>query len=108
MNKLSRSDSLYGPLIVKFCVVGIGLKLVIISDGMQQMWSPRGRLFPQGRLRRTHFEVLGLAIAIEGQVLHLGLEASSPQKLTCPRLRDSTILCSAEILLENATNFVEN
>ena len=33
---------------------------------------------------RTHFEVLGL----EGQVL--GLEASSPQKLPCPRLEDST------------------
>ena len=29
---------------------------------------------------RTHFEVLGL-----------GLEASSPQKLACPRLEDSTI-----------------
>ena len=29
---------------------------------------------------RTHFEVLGL-----------GLEASSPRKLACPRLEDSTI-----------------
>ena len=36
---------------------------------------------------RTHFEVLGL----EGQVLGLGLEASSPRKLACPRLKDSTI-----------------
>ena len=36
---------------------------------------------------RTHFEVLGL----EGQVLGLGLEASSPRKLACPRLEDSTI-----------------
>ena len=35
---------------------------------------------------RTHFKVLGL----EGQVL--GLEASSPRKLACPRLEDSTIL----------------
>ena len=34
---------------------------------------------------RTHFEVLGLGL--EGQVL--GLEASSPQKLLCPRLEDS-------------------
>ena len=33
---------------------------------------------------RTHFEVLDL----EGQVL--GLKASSPQKLPCPRLEDST------------------
>ena len=36
---------------------------------------------------KTHFEVLGL----EGQVLGLGLEASSPRKLPCPRLEDSTI-----------------
>ena len=36
---------------------------------------------------RTHFEVLGL----EGQVLGLGLEASSPRKLACPRLEDSAI-----------------
>ena len=38
---------------------------------------------------RTHFEVLGLGL--EGQVLGLGLEASSPRKLACPRLEDSTI-----------------
>ena len=37
---------------------------------------------------RTHFEVLGLSL--EGQVLSLGLEASSPRKLACPRLEDST------------------
>ena len=36
---------------------------------------------------RTHFEVLGL----EGQVLGFGLEASSPRKLACPLLEDSTI-----------------
>ena len=38
---------------------------------------------------RTHFEVLGLGL--EGQVLGLGLETLSPQKLPCPRLEDSTI-----------------
>ena len=38
---------------------------------------------------RTHFEVLGLGL--EGQVLGLGLETSSPRKLACPRLEDSTI-----------------
>ena len=37
---------------------------------------------------RTHFEVLGLGL--EGQVLGLGLEASRPRKLPCPRLEDST------------------
>ena len=37
---------------------------------------------------RTYFEVLGLGL--EGQVLGLGLEASSPRKLACPRLEDST------------------
>ena len=43
---------------------------------------------------RTHFEVLGLGLGLEGQVLGLGLglEASSPRKLPCPRLEDSTIL----------------
>ena len=42
---------------------------------------------------RTHFEVLGLGLGLEGQVLGLGLglEASSPRKLVCPRLEDSTI-----------------
>ena len=38
---------------------------------------------------RTHFEVLNLGL--EGQVFGLGLEASSPRKLPCPRLKDSTI-----------------
>ena len=38
---------------------------------------------------RTHLEVLGLGL--EGQVLGLGLEASSPRKLACPRLEDSAI-----------------
>ena len=55
---------------------------------------------------RTHFEVLGLIL--EGQVLGLGLEASSPQKLPCPRLEDSTVFCTVEILLENARNLAEN
>ena len=55
---------------------------------------------------RTHFEVLGLGL--EGQVLGLGLEASSPRKLPCPRLEDSTIFCSVESLLENARNLAEN
>ena len=36
---------------------------------------------------RTHFEVIGLGL--EGQVL--GLEASSPRKLACPRVEDSSI-----------------
>ena len=51
---------------------------------------------------RLHFEVLGL----EGQVL--GLEASSPRKLLCPRLEDSIIFWTVEILLENAWNLAEN
>ena len=36
---------------------------------------------------RTHFKVLGL-----------GLEASSPRKLACPRLEDSTIFWNVKIL----------
>ena len=43
---------------------------------------------------RTDFEVLGL----EGQVLGLGLEASSPRKLACPRLEDSTNFWNVKIL----------
>ena len=43
---------------------------------------------------RTDFEGLGL----EGQVLGLGLEASSPRKLACPRLEDSTIFWNVKIL----------
>ena len=35
---------------------------------------------PEGESSRTHFEVLGL-----------GLKASSPRKLACPRLEDSTM-----------------
>ena len=47
---------------------------------------------------RTDFEVLGLGL--EGQVLGLGLglEASSPRKLACPRLEDSTIFWKVKIL----------
>ena len=47
---------------------------------------------------RTHFEVLGLSLGLEGQVLGLGLEASSPRKLACPRLEDSTIFWIVKIL----------
>ena len=43
---------------------------------------------------RTDFEVLGLGL--EGQVL--GLKASSPWKLACPRLEDSTIFWMVKIL----------
>ena len=43
---------------------------------------------------RTHFEVLGLGL--EGQVL--GLEATSPRKLACPWLEDSTIFGIVKIL----------
>ena len=45
---------------------------------------------------RTHFEVLGLGL--EGQVLGFGLEASSPRKLACPRLGNSTIFWNVKIL----------
>ena len=44
---------------------------------------------------RTHFQVLGL-------------EALGPRKLPCPRLEDSTIFLTVEILLENTRNLAEN
>ena len=52
------------------------------------------------------FEVLDLGL--KGQVLGLGLEASSPRKWPCPRLEDSTIFRTVEISLENARNLAEN
>ena len=45
---------------------------------------------------RTHFEVLGL-----------GLEASSPRKLACPRLEDSTIFWIVKILWSAWKIFLE-
>ena len=42
----------------------------------------------------------------QGQLL--GLEASSPRKLPCLRLKNSTIFWTVEILLENAKNCAEN
>ena len=50
---------------------------------------------------KTDFEVLGLGL--EGQVL--GLEASSPRKLACPRLEDSTIFWIVKILWSAWKNF---
>ena len=51
-------------------------------------------LFTEVESSRTHFEVLGL----EGQVLGLDLEVSSPRKLACPRLEDSSIFWIVKIL----------
>ena len=67
-----------------------------------QRWSPRGRPWPRGRPRVHIFK--SLALASNPQVLGLGLEPSSPQKLPCPRLEDSTIFCS----VENAKHLAEN
>ena len=50
-----------------------------------QRWSPRGRPWPRGHILKS------LALASKPQVLGLGLEASSPQKLPCPQLEDSNI-----------------
>ena len=63
-------------------------------------------LLPEVESSRTHFEVLGLGL--EDQVLGPGLKASSPRKLPCPRLEDSTIFWTVEISLEKARNLAEN
>ena len=47
---------------------------------------------------RTHFEGFGLGLGLESQILGLGLEASSPRKLACPRLEDNTIFLLVKIL----------
>ena len=49
-----------------------------------------------------------LASMTDFEVLVLGLEASSPRKLPCPRLEDSTIFWTIEILLESARNLAVN
>ena len=51
---------------------------------------------------RTDFEVLGLGLGLEGQVLGLGLETSNPRKLACPRLEDSAIFWKVKILWSEA------
>ena len=78
----------------------------IIINGLR--WSPRGRPWPRGRPRGNILKFL--AMASKPQVLSLGpgLEASSPQKLPCARLEDSTIFWTVEVLLENARNLAEN
>ena len=58
-----------------------------IADYFNTYFSSIPKKLTEVESSRTHFEVLGL----EGQVLGLGLEASSPQKLACPRLEDISI-----------------
>ena len=65
---------------------------LLFTDGPKSAWHqfyfPEVESSRTSLASRTHFEVLGLGL--EGQVLGLGLEASSPRKLACPRLEDST------------------
>ena len=69
----------------------------------------RGREIGRASIRGGVLEdVLGLEDVLEAHFEVLGLEASSPQKLPCPRLEDSAIFCTAEILLENAKNLAQN
>ena len=68
-----------------------------IESGLTEVESSRTSLASRTS-SRTDFEVLGLGLGLEGQVLGLGLEASSPRKLACPRLEDSTIFWKVKIL----------
>ena len=54
---------------------------------------------------RTQFEVLGLGL--EASSPWPWPEVSSPRKLPCLRLEDSTIFLTVEILMENARNLAE-
>ena len=65
---------------------------------VHQRWSPRGRPWPREHILKS--------LASKPQVL--GLEALGPRKLPCPRLEDSTIFWTVEILLKNARNLAEN
>ena len=60
----------------------------------KQRWSPPGHILK--------------SLASKLKSLALGLQASSSRKLPCPRLEDSTIFWTVEILLENAKNLAEN
>ena len=70
------------------------------NSGEYQRWSPWGRPWPRGHILKS------LALASKPQVF--GLEALGPRKLSCPRLEDSTIFWTVEILLEYARNLAEN
>ena len=61
-----------------------------------QRWSPRERPWLRGHIFKS------LAWTSNPQVL--GLKPSSPRKLPCPRLEDSTIFCT----VQNARNLAEN
>ena len=77
-------------------------KVIQILQGL--FTAVKNKFLTEVESSRTHFEVLGLRL--EDQVL--GLEASIPRKLACPRLEDSTIFWTVEISLENARNLAEN
>ena len=81
------------PTLTSSCLQGM------VWNGMEDNFSifHTGNFLPfhtEVESSRTDFEVLGLGL--EGQVL--GLEASSPRKLACPRLEDSTIFWNVKIL----------
>ena len=58
---------------------------------VSQRWSPRERSWPRGHILKS------LALASKVKSLALAL-ASSPRKLACPRLEDSTIFWNVKIL----------
>ena len=58
--------------------------LARLKSASKQRWSPQGRPCPRGHILKS------LALASKPEVLGLGLEASSPRKLPCPQLENST------------------
>ena len=71
----------------------------------RQRWSPPGRSWPRRRPRGHILKCLGFGL--EGQVLGLDFEASSPRKFACPWHKDRANFCIVEIILENARNLAE-
>ena len=87
------ANLLHNVFMIRFCLT-CSLCLMVLEEFLQQIiayrreyqrWSPRGR--PRGQILKS----LALASRTDFEVLGLGLEASSPRKLACPRLEDSTI-----------------
>ena len=72
-------------LLFKFILEDKPIFRILFGD--LHRWAPEVESSRTSLASRTHFEVLGL-----------GLEASSPRKLACPRLEDSTIFWIVKIL----------
>ena len=57
---------------------------------------------------RTHFEVLGLGLDLEAQVLGLSLKPFKSSKMSCPRLEDSIVFWLVERKITNHKHYLNS